>query len=66
MSENKVGSVIVTKNGRPFGIVTESDLIRRYFRDTLLESLASHPLITMEPTTTIEKSSRDHVKKQNP
>jgi CBS domain-containing protein len=57
MSEKKVGSVIVTKNGRPFGIVTERDLIRRYFRDTLLESLASHPLITIEPTTTVEKAA---------
>jgi len=57
MSENKVGSVIVIKNGRPFGIVTERDLIRRYFRDTLLESLASHPLITIEPTTTVEKAA---------
>ena len=40
MTEKKVESVIVTKNGRPFEIVTERDLIRRYFRDTLLESLA--------------------------
>ena len=55
MSEKRVGSVIVTKNGRPFGIVTERDLIRRYYRDMLLESLASRPLITTEPTTTVEK-----------
>ena len=57
MTENKVGSVIVIKNDRPFGIVTERDLVRRYFRDTLLESLASHPLITAEPTTTVEKAA---------
>ncbi|HET7147142.1 MAG TPA: CBS domain-containing protein [Candidatus Nitrosopolaris sp.] len=57
MSEKKVGSVIVTKNGRPFGIVTERDLIRRYFRDTLLENMASHPLITSEPTTTVEEAA---------
>ena len=57
MSEKKVGSVIVTKNGRPFGIVTERDLIRRYYRDMLLESMASHPLITTEPTTTVEKAA---------
>ena len=66
MSEKKVGSVIVTKNGRPFGIVTERDLIRRYFRDTLLESLASRPLITAETTTTVDGSSRNHVEKRNP
>jgi CBS domain-containing protein len=57
MSEKKVGSVIVTKNGIPFGIVTERDLIRRYFRDTLLESLASRPLITAETTTTVDKAA---------
>ena len=57
MTENKVGSVIVIKNDRPFGIVTERDLVRRYFRDTLLESLVSHPLIMAEPTTTVEKAA---------
>ena len=57
MTENKVGSVIVIKNDRPFGIVTERDLVRRYFRDTLLERLASHPLITAESTTTVEKAA---------
>jgi CBS domain-containing protein len=57
MTENKVGSVIVIKNDRPFGIVTERDLVRRYFRDTLLESLASHPLITAEPLTIVEKAA---------
>jgi CBS domain-containing protein len=57
MTEKKVGSVIVTKNNKLFGIVTERDLVRRYFHDTLLESLASHPLITVEPTTTVEKAA---------
>ncbi|HET7345543.1 MAG TPA: CBS domain-containing protein [Nitrososphaeraceae archaeon] len=57
MTEKKIGSIIVTKNNKPFGIVTERDLVRRYFRDTLLESLASHPLITAEPTTTVEKAA---------
>ncbi len=58
MTERKVGSVIVTKNNnKPFGIVTERDLVRRYHRDTLLESLASHPLVTTKPTTTVEKAA---------
>lgn len=64
MSEKKVGSVIVTKDGRPFGIVTERDLIRRYFRDTLLESLASRPLITAETTTTIDKAAEIMLKNE--
>jgi CBS domain-containing protein len=58
MTERKVGSVIVTKNNnKPFGIVTERDLVRRYHRDTLLESLASRPLVTAKPTTTVEKAA---------
>jgi len=56
MTEKRIGSVIVTKNDKPFGIVTERDLLRRYFRNTLLEDLASHPLVTSEPSTTVEKA----------
>lgn len=56
MTEKRVGSIIVTKNSKVFGIVTERDLVRRYSRNTLLESLASHPLTTAEPATTIEKA----------
>ena len=57
MTEKKVGSVVITKNNKPFGIVTERDLVRRYSRDTLLESLASHPLIIAKPTTTVEEAA---------
>jgi CBS domain-containing protein len=64
MSEKKVGSVIITKNGKPYGIVTERDLIRRYFRDTLLESLASRPLITAETTTTVDKAAEIMLKNE--
>ena len=65
MSEKRVGSIIVTKNhGRLFGIVTERDLIRRigkkdiYFRDILLEHLASRPLVTSESRATVEEAAR--------
>lgn len=57
MTEKKVGSIIITKNNKPFGIVTERDLVRRYSRDTLLECLASHPLIIAKPTTTVEEAA---------
>jgi CBS domain-containing protein len=56
MTEKRIGSVVVTKNNKAFGIVTERDLLRRYFRNTLLESLASHPLITAELSTTVQKA----------
>ena len=55
MTEKRVGSIIITKNKKPFGIITERDLVRRYARDTPLEDLASHPLITIDRTTTVEK-----------
>ena len=55
MTERGVGSVIVTKNGKAFGIVTERDLVRRFPIVQFLENLASYPLITAEPSTTIEK-----------
>jgi CBS domain-containing protein len=56
MTEKRIGSIIVTKNGKAFGIVTERDLVRRYSRETPLESLASLPLITAQPATTVEKA----------
>jgi CBS domain-containing protein len=58
MTERKVGSVIVTKNNKLFGIVTERDLVRRYFRDMSLERLASNPLVTAKPTTTVEEAAQ--------
>ncbi len=56
MTEKKVGSIVVTKNGDPLGLVTERDLIRRYFRNTTLENLASRPLITADYNTTVEQA----------
>lgn len=64
MNTRNVGSIIVTKNDRPFGIVTERDLIRRigkkdiYFRDILLEQIASRPLITAELQVTVEEAAQ--------
>lgn len=57
MTERKIGSIIVTKDDRPFGIVTERDLVRRYYRETSLENLASYPLITASRTTTVGKAA---------
>jgi CBS domain-containing protein len=55
MAQKEIGSIIVTKDGRPYGIVTERDIIRRlaaistnndfYFQNALLGHVCSHPLI---------------------
>lgn len=55
MTEKRVGSIIITKNNQPYGIVTERDLVRRYDPDTPVAALASHPLIQANQNTTIEK-----------
>lgn len=53
MHERRIGSVAIVKDGRPFGIFTERDLLRILSRDLKkriidipLEEVASKPLIT--------------------
>jgi CBS domain-containing protein len=64
MAERRVGSVIVTKDERPFGIVTEKDIVRRVclkdmdFKDVKLEDVASRPLITAEPRLRLEDAAK--------
>ena len=55
MTEKRIGSIIITKKDKPFGIITERDLVRRYDRKTSVEDLASHPLITADCNITVEK-----------
>ena len=63
MMEKRVGSVIVTAYGKPFGIVTERDLARIMAtmdipsRCLILSYLASRPLICASPTQTIQEAS---------
>ncbi len=67
MAEKKVGSVIVTKDGRPFGIVTHSDVVNwvgmqeKPFH-AKLEGLASRPLITGGSNTSIEEAAEMMIK----
>lgn len=63
MAEKRIGSVIITAYGKPFGIVTERDLARiTAFLDVpakclILSFLASRPLICASPTQTIQEAS---------
>ena len=63
MKEKRVGSVIVTAYGKPFGIVTETDLARVssflgvHPKCLILSYLASRPLICASPTQTIQEAS---------
>ena len=65
MKKNRVGCIIVTsKNGKPLGIITESDLVRRILAKNLKPSkltakeVMSTPLITVEPGETLTEIAR--------
>lgn len=55
MAEKHVGSVVVTRNGLPIGILTERDyarkviLCRRSSADTAVSEIMSSPLLTVAP-----------------
>jgi CBS domain-containing protein len=59
MIDHKIGSILVTKRGKPSGIVTEHDLIERIVepsRDpskTKIKEIMSAPLITISKETGI-------------
>lgn len=63
MSDNQIGSIVVTKDGTPFGIVTQSDIVRwaalgKELFVAKLEDLASQPLITARAGTTVEEAAK--------
>jgi len=73
MLTNHVGSVIVTRDGDPFGIVTETDALHagavteRPFTDIPIRKVASHPLVTATKgetvRTVIERMHENEIKK---
>ena len=69
MAEKKIGSVLVTKGGRPFGIVTHSDIarwasVRPELLNLKLEGLASQPLITVGRGATVEGAAKAMIENQ--
>jgi CBS domain-containing protein len=64
MDEHKFGSVVVVKNGRPAGIITERDLTLRVVARDLkpdevkAESVMSSPLITVKPDLEVSEAVR--------
>ena len=63
MMKKRIGSVLITAYGKPFGIVTERDLARLVAflkmpdKCMILSYLASRPLICARPTNTIQEAS---------
>jgi CBS domain-containing protein len=65
MDENNLGCVIVTnKAGKPLGIITERDLVKRVLSKNLkpdavkAREIMTSPLVTIEPDATISDAAR--------
>jgi len=64
MLEHGIGSIVVTQDGKPVGIVTKSDLLSRVIvecrdpRDCKVRVIMSAPLISVEKDTPILEAMR--------
>ena len=61
MADKQVGSLIVTKNGKPVGIITERDYARkvvlkgRFSKDIRVEDIMTKRLACASPSQTVEE-----------
>ena len=64
MIKNNIGAVVVTKNKKPIGIITEVDIIKRCCigkicsEDLKAEEIMASPLITIEGKSAIGKAAK--------
>lgn len=60
MADHEIGSLVIVSDGRPIGIVTERDLVRKVCTKDVVSSkipltdIMSSPVISAEPDTPIE------------
>lgn len=64
MAKENISAIIVTSKGKAKGIVTGRDILKRIVAEdknaskTKLKEIMSSPLVTIEPTTNLEKAAR--------
>ncbi len=64
MKSEKVGSIIIVENGKPIGVLTESDILRKIVAEEKdpakipVEKVMSKPIITISPNASIEEAIR--------
>ncbi len=62
MADKKVGSIVVMKDGKPVGILTERDIMRKACPETLcaskVEEFMSSPLVTIEVDSALGQAAR--------
>ena len=69
MNKFRIGSVIVTNNGRPVGIITERNILERIVESRLdpssvrAKDIMSAPLITIDLNTAVEEAAQIMVRK---
>lgn len=64
MNKFHIGSVIVTNNGRPVGIITERNILQRIVEPCLdphtvkAKDIMSSPLVTVDVNTAVEEAAK--------
>ena len=64
MNQFEIGSVIATRKGKPIGIITERDLLKRIVSEgrdakkTTVKEIMSTPLVAISPDTDLEEAAR--------
>ena len=64
MNQCDIGSIVVTEEGQPIGIVTERDILKRLVSKgkdstrTKLHEIMSKPLVTIKPHITVTSAAR--------
>jgi len=64
MAQEGISAIIITVNGKAQGIVTERDILKRIVaedrnsRKTKVRDIMSSPLVTIEPSTSLEEAAR--------
>jgi CBS domain-containing protein len=63
MNQFEIGSVITTRKGKPIGIITERDLLKRIVSEgrnaktTTVKEIMSSPLVAISPDTDLEEAA---------
>jgi CBS domain-containing protein len=64
MNEREISSIIATRNGKPIGIITERDLLKRIVAEgknakkVKVKDIMSNPLIVIKPDMQLEEAAR--------
>ena len=70
MGEKHIGSLVVTRKGKPIGIVTERDLLTNIIalgkapKKITVKEVMSSPLLTIDPNARVKEAAQEMIKKK--